>query len=156
MARTPMKFSKPPSLSETTVSLSAAFATPQTGEDFVYPVFGFGLLDELVVGLARGYYPWHDEVEVESPDQPQALGVPLPVADAVEHRRPLSAPNEEDRVSGEQGVMLPRVPQEGSRPGRVSRCGDDLEVLAHVMTLREGLIHELQISEAACASASWM
>ncbi len=35
--------------------------------------------------------------------------------------------------------MLPRIPEEGGSPARVSGGGDDLEVLAYIVALGEGL-----------------
>jgi hypothetical protein len=37
--------------------------------------------------------------------------------------------------------MLPRVPQESRCPARMSRNGNDLEVLIELVALGEGLIH---------------
>ena len=84
---------------------------------------------------------WHDEVEIKGTYQLQALDVPLPVADPIEYRRPPPAPDEEDRIAGEQSAMLSRVPQESRCPARMSRNGNDLEVLIELVTLGEGLIH---------------
>src|SRR3712207_2912162 len=90
---------------------SSALAASQTIEDPVYALFGIRLLYELVVRFARRCDAWHDEVEIEGAYQLQALDVPLPVADPIEHRRPPPAPDEEDRVAGEQYSMLTRIPQ---------------------------------------------
>src|SRR5215212_12061710 len=71
---------------------SAALPASHSFKDLIDVSLGLSLLDELVVRLACWSDPGYDQVEVESADQLQALDVPLPVADPVEHRGPPTAP----------------------------------------------------------------
>src|SRR5215208_4246099 len=118
--------------------LSAALPASHSFKDLIDVSLSLSLLDELVVRLACWSDPGYDQVEVESADQLQALDVPLPVADPVEHRGPPTAPSEEYRVAREQDAMLSRIPEEGGGPGRVSGDGDDFEVIVELVALGEG------------------
>src|SRR5919107_2481256 len=118
---------------------SAALPASHSLKDFIDVSLSLSLLDELVVRLACWSDTGYDQIEVESADQLQALDVPLPVADPVEHRGPPTAPDEEYRVAREQDAMLPRIPEEGGGPGRVSGDGDDFEVIVELVALGEGL-----------------
>src|SRR5215204_4010435 len=102
---------------------SAALPASHSFKDLIDVSLSLSFLDELVVRLACWSDPGYDQVEVESADQLQALDVPLPVADPVEHRGPPTAPGEEYRVAREQDAMLSRIPEEGGGPGRVSGMG---------------------------------
>lgn len=50
--------------------------------------------------------------------------------------------------------MLPRVPEEGGGPARVSRGRDDLEIVVQSVTLGEGLVDVAGL-DTDRASSSW-
>src|ERR687894_1826575 len=118
---------------------SAALPASHSLKDLIDVSLSLSLLDELVVRLACWSDPGYDQIEVESADQLQALDVPLPVADPVEHLAPPTAPGEEYRVAREQDAMLSRIPEEGGGPGRVFGDGDDIEVIVEFVAPEEGL-----------------
>src|SRR5215210_101286 len=119
---------------------SAVLASSQPIEDRADASPGLGPVGEGIVGLARSRYRGYDDVKLQGADRLETLDVALPVADPVEQGRYPFPFGEEDRIARKQEPMLPRVPEEGGGPARVSSGRDDLEVLAHVVALGEGLV----------------